>query len=615
MARDPVDVLLLTLSRIGWSARSARYFQDDLGNELDLLHLSPALVARLPRDATQRWPDCASQDRSDLADKWVAPVFWHGIAQWLRRVKKDWGERRLSSLRALMSNTNWTQQRLYRHGKAQDDVCRLCRGAQGTLWHRHYECPAWDVFRGQNTSARSRRCAKYAREAGLAYGESFARAMVPDPACLIRKQPVPRKQEVNWINRPASGMLSGVIFSDGSARFPRCAALRRAGWALVQVDRFGAMISAAYGPVPFDVAPYQQARDGEDYAVHMSAWLVMPPFDIYVDCMGTLECLLGPPSYSTAATNERAHLWGPFWASFEPSDFRAHKTKAHTSLADVERGVTRHGERAANAAADQHAKLGAALHQLPEHDIWMYHALEFIAKEAAIWAGTLAAYKSDRDIRDADDVLAAAGAEIVHGHAPTDQDAVSVREQAPAAPAEERPIYAPVAGPLQINGHQLMAARIHPGSDSVIFCMSCGAYAVAKFRLLRHQCLGPRTPGLEKQRQCLRQRRFPGDRVGASIGRATTLTEEQFSLVRSRLGPFAAVSSPLGPGQLADTKRQISREQILLCFGLQGEGIQEAAAWAKAVVEKQRDKRQRQPGCSPGSEDEISDSFEEWGGV
>ena len=49
------------------------------------------------------------------------------------------------------------------------------------------------------------------------------------------------------------------------------------------------LVAAAYGDVPFDECPGQVARDGEDYAVFMTTILAEMPFELYIDCQGTLS--------------------------------------------------------------------------------------------------------------------------------------------------------------------------------------------------------------------------------------------------------------------------------------------------------------------------------------
>eukprot|EP00959_Pyramimonas_sp_CCMP1952_P053431 1117781-Pyramimonas_sp.AAC.1 len=112
----------------------------------------------------------------------------------------------------------------------------------------------------------------------------------------------------------------------------------RAGWALVQVDRFGGVVAAAYGPVPFAFGPRQTSRDGEDFAIHMVARVGMPPFDLYFDFDTTLEVFLKGPGSGTSAGAPRGHLWPPFWSSFVRSDYEAHKTLAHATGEDVNQG-------------------------------------------------------------------------------------------------------------------------------------------------------------------------------------------------------------------------------------------------------------------------------------
>ena len=51
--------------------------------------------------------------------------------------------------------------------------------------------------------------------------------------------------EVHWFNKPASGRMSGNMFTDGSAIFRRIGFLHRAGWSIASVDRFGNLKAAA----------------------------------------------------------------------------------------------------------------------------------------------------------------------------------------------------------------------------------------------------------------------------------------------------------------------------------------------------------------------------------
>ena len=149
----------------------------------------------------------------------------------------------------------------------------------------------------------------------------------------------------HWFNKPARGRLTGTLFLDGSGLGGSSSFLRRAGWAVVQTDAAGNFISAAYGAAPWDAAPAQVARDGEDYAVAMLPEIAIQPFELYIDCAGTLSATRDP-AIAQCPRHLRAHLWARVWASFRT--LSSHKTKAHASKADAEQGLTTEWERKGN---------------------------------------------------------------------------------------------------------------------------------------------------------------------------------------------------------------------------------------------------------------------------
>ena len=109
-------------------------------------------------------------------------------------------------------------------------------------------------------------------------GERFARCLMPSPLVFVpRSEP---EATVMWVSKPPSGLLTGCIFSDGSAMWPSLPGVCRAGWALIQVDLLGNLLHAAYGPVPLAFGPCQTAKDGEDFAIHMLTQLGIGPFEM-----------------------------------------------------------------------------------------------------------------------------------------------------------------------------------------------------------------------------------------------------------------------------------------------------------------------------------------------
>ena len=141
-----------------------------------------------------------------------------------------------------------------------------------------------------------------------------------------------------WINRPASGRLSGTVFTDGSALRPESVLSRRAGWAIVMIDGHGNEIAAVYGLVPHNLGPEQTARDGEDCAFWAMPHCCEHITSVYVDCQGTLECAT-TKAKALHPTNPRAHLWEHWWATMGPAVL-AHKTLAHATETDVLAGKT-----------------------------------------------------------------------------------------------------------------------------------------------------------------------------------------------------------------------------------------------------------------------------------
>ena len=592
---DPVDAFLLSLTRIGWSVTSARFLLDAGGRTHDLLHISPALLAELVKDDARRWSDRAALSRPEAADGlWAEEIFWQAIDCKLHKTSENWCARTRASLRALVSNTHWTQLRLFKHKMSTCSTCQLCMGALGTLWHRLYDCPAWAVKRRQCTSEELRRHARVASELGIGAAEMFARALFPSPQSLWTVQAVEQQEKVFWYKKPADGFLRGLIFSDGSALNPAEASIRRAGWSLVQVSASGEVVSAAFGAVPMAVAPYQQARDGEDYAIHMLKYVGVPPFEIYTDCEGTLGCLKQPAQFSTGPQNPRAHLWGPFWAAFEPTDVVAVKTKAHCSALDVERGLTTEWERKANASADKYAKQGARINGVPKAEVWLYKGLKLIAGEAAGWAGRMHAHMAETKVRDSTGLPTAGGQEGIELQGEdADSGAVLVEGGAAADVAQEEAQAMPETRGqgLRINGHNILQAPITPNdAGTILFCAKCGAYSWRRIRQFRSTCQGPGAEGLQAQRSKIKAGKFPGRQAGWCIGEAHGPDADAQQRVCRSLGQ--AIARPAGHKAVllsGPPRAQMSRQRLLQHYGIPPGGEAAFVSWAKRVFKDRLD--------------------------
>ena len=80
--------------------------------------------------------------------------------------------------------------------------------------------------------------ARRVKDWGFDEGERFARGIFPSPE-LVFPVPTDPQDVILWHNRPEAGLLTGTLFLDGSALWASAPFLARAGWSIVQVDRFG----------------------------------------------------------------------------------------------------------------------------------------------------------------------------------------------------------------------------------------------------------------------------------------------------------------------------------------------------------------------------------------
>ena len=392
-------------------------------------------------------------------------------------------------------------------------------------------------------------------------------------------------QSIYWYNQPELGLLSGILFTDGSALWADCPHLARAGWAVVQVDRFGRLESAAYGPVPLSVAPRQTARDAEDFALNMLTQVAMAPFDVYADCAGTVGTVWKGEGGGTGSGNQRAHFWGQFWAAFQRSDINMHKTKAHCTRADIDAGVTTEWEFAANRSADEFAKKGAALHGVDSTFYELWRGLEVCAREAAAWAAEAHILTDGQDHED-----------LMERYLATRQNARP--SQAPAA--EDGPDQEPPEDPEDLavedlglgvgpgweeysrqsfrwHRHSLLQAEVegvNPRIRFILFCCRCGAVSSdgKLTSALKDDCLGHVGKGTQDQLRRIGLGQFPHYRKGVKdlklsrphgvLPAARDALQEQVSALPGPSLEPAPSRSTWGRGDVG------GREEVLRAFGL-----------------------------------------------
>ncbi|CAK0790404.1 unnamed protein product, partial [Prorocentrum cordatum] len=531
--RDPVAAFFLTITRLGWTIEGGRHVTTDQGLEVDLARVSTYFIKEMAEGAAKRWSDRDATFR--LYPHQSSDLYWGS---------------------------------LQRFG-------RLC------------SCDGHAAYRKDEASPELLRHAEVARAAGGNCGEMFGRCLFPSPDHVVPRRD-PDGDPVRWHRRPASGYLTGLIFADGSAVGTRWPELQRAGWSPVQCDRHGRLVAAAWGWVPLSMAPRQEARDGEDYANHMAAFLCEGHVDFQTDCVGTVACAQRGATWACRPGSPRAHMWNAFYASFDGSrSYTVTKVLAHASAADVEADRTTWWQRAGNKLADEAAKEGAKL-ALGDDQLNLAYGLDLIAWQAMIFTGKLHARMADRKLLDhaSDVILEFSEPEAGHeehetsgGHAAeaawgvAGAAAAALAAARASAEGDEPPAARRHRQPWSIGGHSIVERAVAgPGADgaTMVHCVKCCACAHQRMQGI----LGPCGSGAGREPQIDRIRRglFPnvkGGRGAWRLGEQLFPSEAWRTKFSQRLSPAAApeASRATGSGQQGPAQR-LPRSRALLRFGV-----------------------------------------------
>ena len=286
-----------------------------------------------------------------------------------------------------------------------------------------------------------------------------------------------------------------------------------------------------------------------------------------------------------------------------PSSVSAVKTLAHATLADIDKGLSTHWEKAANGHADRLAKLGASDHSLPEEAVKEFFGLLQLVREAARWAGEHEAWLSDLNFRDASSIVdpplvAKGGVRSDSRHEPS--------------PAERRD---------QLKQHSLVAADVMDGppQQSVIACLACGAFAWQRRGLLRRKCRGKAESSPRKgQRGRFLAGLFPGAREWKISAPRSLTADEQAWLNRAGSGKSApgrtrsagiCKGSGIGcetsvAGAAAGHTEQgpfLDKELLLLAFGV--ESSSDLQCWAR------RGRRPAEASCNAAGMADLEDAL------
>ena len=193
------------------------------------------------------------------------------------------------------------------------------------------------------------------------YGTLFSYAV---PMIYPGSLPVPVDEEVVHYEGEADGgyVWEGEVFIDGSGYQPKRAALRRCGWAAVQLHEDGSLKAAMFGPLP---GKDQSVPTAEHYALLQVVRRGGRHLTVWSDCqavVGNFESgqrALAPGRYF-------AGLWKQVFAEKgDTIQLEVAKVKAHTTHV-YEAGSEEWRLQAGNRLVDEKAKAGALVHALSE---------------------------------------------------------------------------------------------------------------------------------------------------------------------------------------------------------------------------------------------------------
>jgi hypothetical protein len=328
----PVSALVAAISRLGWSISSHRQLQTDAGEQLDLLLDPPCVVAQAARRAVRRWrvaglgqalpalipraPDLVvDRDRSERppVDRQELVLDFADVLNNLlttggktgKRAFADWDTKCKGELRSAITGGQWPQARLAAVRSWTDTAtCQLCQAATGTLQHRH-TCTA--TVPNEGWPAPSAEAGKLgarleASRQLLLQTRGLFTLKVSVPMCPYDDTftwiiPLPLDHEVEDLR----WFVDGSLF-DEYKRF-----MRRTGFGVVAVDRFGSLVACGYGIPPRWI---HDAAGAELWAVCFVLGLgshAIPA--IVTDCKGILDSLRWAPQTLTSHDKALARTW------------------------------------------------------------------------------------------------------------------------------------------------------------------------------------------------------------------------------------------------------------------------------------------------------------------
>ncbi len=381
----PMAAAAVTLARLGWQFINAFEIKDTSGVVHTLTTASPCLVKDLLRGAMREAFERkiggnmakshpSFQNRRacvDLAMRFAKPG---------RRCTRQ----EAACFRSVACGAVWTAAVAKERGYITDGLCPLCRTAPDTVRHRTYFCPC-------TADAVAAAVPKWFLEEaarGGAHTPFWTSAIIPHPADAT---PPPRHDTYCEVERHTSSRgggtadsdlthLAGRIYVDGSCFPSWIRGLARAACAVVMTSDAGEPLKTLQIPVPRHLPQTSQAAEYLGMAVAYK--YATGASELIGDCVNVVRAFTGPARKALAPTRKYAGI--VLSAMADPAKRRCVSvrwTKAHRA-ADGDEAPSEAADIRGNAAADEAAKLAAALH--PRPDATVMADVDFYSKRAPL---------------------------------------------------------------------------------------------------------------------------------------------------------------------------------------------------------------------------------------
>lgn len=286
-SRGPISAMALSLKRISWHTEDGETLTDDKGVSRKAQDHSPGMWAKFLKESVQRLHE------RELSAK-IGAANLEGRRGCMDVVRRNYRSSKLTgeqkNLVAVAStNALWTKKRAERCGYVVEDLsCGLCGLEVDTLHHRLWKCSHTSAVVQRRAHATQKvidaaikagpRSALYNRGIMQHPCEDYPEAQKDTMVTLVRHG---KRVEAHEFT------LEGNVHLDGTCDQRQILDLKRAAWAVVQVNDNGEVESAAFGPVPACLPQTSQA--GEYAALAAAEHLKTGKCNLFGDCQNVVK--------------------------------------------------------------------------------------------------------------------------------------------------------------------------------------------------------------------------------------------------------------------------------------------------------------------------------------